>query len=307
MDDALFALLSLLKKRGYYFVAPTPATHARVVARAGRQKARCVEDVLGWSLPFEAGSVDGDTERLLNEANALVARDGMLRSLVRVSSQGDDLYLHSAFPTDQRDAVFFGPDSYRFADLITAELAAHPPGQGKLVVDVGTGAGVGGIVADKNCDLAQLYMTEINPVALRFARINAAACGIEPRLLLTNRLDGIEQPIDLAVANPPYIMDERQRLYRDGGGQYGGEATTVMADFILPRLAKTGKLILYSGSAILSGKDEMKARLEALAERYGCRLHYRELDPDVFGEELERPAYADVDRIAVISAIFERR
>jgi len=27
---------------------------------------------------------------------------------------------------------------------------------------------------------------------------------------------------------------------------------------------------------------------------------YRELDPDVFGEELERPAYARVERIAVI-------
>lgn len=306
MNDALFALLSVLKERDYYFVAPTPATHARVVAREGRQKARSVEDVLGWSLPFEAGSIDRDMERLLGEANALAAHDGMLRSIVRVSSLGDDLYIHSAFPTDDRDAVFFGPDSYRFADLITAELGAHPLGQGRLIVDVGTGAGVGGIIAGRICDPAQLYMTDINPVALAFAHINATASGFEPKLLLTNRLDGIEQPIDLAIANPPYIMDERQRLYCNGGGRSGGEVTVEMAGFVLRRLAKTGKLILYSGSAIFSGKDEMKARLMTLAEGHGCRLRYRELDPDVFGEELERPAYAEVDRIAVIAAIFER-
>ena len=35
----------------------------------------------------------------------------------------------------------------------------------------------------------------------------------------------------------------------------------------------------------------------------GCSLDYRELDPDVFGEELDRPAYRDVDRIAVVAAI----
>lgn len=132
MDDALFALLGLLTERDYYFVTPTPATHARVVAREGRQKARSVEDVLGWSLPFHAGSIDRDMERLLSEANALAAHDGMLRSIVPVSSLGDDLYIRSAFPTDDRDAVFFGPDSYRFADLIKAELEAHPLGQGRL-------------------------------------------------------------------------------------------------------------------------------------------------------------------------------
>ena len=33
----------------------------------------------------------------------------------------------------------------------------------------------------------------------------------------------------------------------------------------------------------------------------GTRHDYRELDPDVFGEELERPAYAQVERIAVVA------
>jgi hypothetical protein len=32
-------------------------------------------------------------------------------------------------------------------------------------------------------------------------------------------------------------------------------------------------------------------------------LRYRELDPDIFGEELEKQAYADVERIAAVAAI----
>ena len=38
----------------------------------------------------------------------------------------------------------------------------------------------------------------------------------------------------------------------------------------------------------------------------GCTMAYREIDPDVFGEELERPAYRDVERIAAIGAVFRR-
>jgi hypothetical protein len=38
----------------------------------------------------------------------------------------------------------------------------------------------------------------------------------------------------------------------------------------------------------------------------GLAMRYREIDPDVFGEELEMPAYRDVDRIALIAAIITR-
>ena len=51
----------------------------------------------------------------------------------------------------------------------------------------------------------------------------------------------------------------------------------------------------------------MQRRLADLAEASGCDLRYREIDPDVFGEELETPAYADVDRIALVAAVMDRR
>jgi hypothetical protein len=36
-------------------------------------------------------------------------------------------------------------------------------------------------------------------------------------------------------------------------------------------------------------------------------MRYREIDPDVFGEELDDPAYRDVDRIALVAVVLTRR
>lgn len=305
-NEALLCLLQLLKRRNYRFHTITPASHARVIGRPDRTLARCLEDVLGWSLPFEHGLIDPEIETCLRQADALEEIDGLIHSRVRVSSLHGCLYLHSAFPTDDRDAVFFGPDSYRFANLIMDELLRRAPDYGGLIVDVGTGAGVGAIVAGRLWPAARVMMTEINARALEFARLNAAAAGVDATALHTERLEGIDTAIDIALANPPYIIDHRERLYRDGGALHGAGATIEMAGFVLPRLADRGRFILYSGSAIVAGRDEMEVRLRALARDHGCALRYRELDPDVFGEELERPAYADVDRIALIAALFER-
>lgn len=305
-DEALLSLLRLLKQQDYRFVTPTPATHARVIARPDRKRARSLEDILGWSLPFEPSVIDPQIMEYLDEAEALMKTDGMLHSLVRVSSLGDCLYVHSAFPTDDQDAVFFGPDSYRFADLIKAEIADHTLGSGKRVVDVGSGAGVGAIVIGRLLPHASVAMTEINAAALRFARINAAAANVSATAHHGNCIEGIEGTIDIALANPPYLIDAQQRLYRDGGAFHGGQISCDMAEAILPRLNRAGRFILYSGSAIICGTDALKDRLNALAEKHHCTLRYRELDPDVFGEELADLAYAEVDRIALIAAIFER-
>jgi hypothetical protein len=74
----------------------------------------------------------------------------------------------------------------------------------------------------------------------------------------------------------------------------------------LDRLSPGGRVILYTGSAIIGGRDALCAALEQCAATGGHILHYRELDPDVFGEELDKAAYRDVDRIALIAAIIYR-
>ena len=305
-DSHLIALLAALKRAGYRFVTPTPATHWRVIARLGRERARDLRDAFGWNLPFERDLLDPGLLELLEHGGALDFDGPLLRSKLRVGSFGDWLFLHSCFPTSERDAVFFGPDSYRFADLIREEARDLGLREGAVVIDIGGGTGVGAMVAASLFPSATVSMTEINPAAIRLACANAAAAGMPIRILEGDDLAGIAAPIDLAVANPPYIADGEKRTYRDGGGGLGGEVSLAMARMAAERLAPGGRLILYTGSAITGGEDGLHAALTGLAAGQSLSLRYRELDPDVFGEELERPAYAEVERIALVAAILDR-
>ncbi len=71
------------------------------------------------------------------------------------------------------------------------------------------------------------------------------------------------------------------------------------------RLEPGGRMLLYTGVAIIDGRDTLRAALERELPALGCSLRYRELDPDIFGEELEKPAYARVERIAAVGAVIE--
>lgn len=306
-EAALLDLLRLLKDRGYSFVTPTPATHARVLARAPHRRADNLRDIFGWSLRFDPDLLDPELLRILERADALEEDGGGLKSRLRVSSLGGDLLLHSAYPTDRQDAVFFGPDSYRFARLISDELSRCPPKEGARLVDIGTGAGAGGIVAARLCPAAEIFMTDVNPLALQLAQINAQGAGVNARFYQTSDLSPIDGAFNLLLANPPYIADGAGRAYRDGGGMHGAEVSLMMARQAIPRLAAGGRFILYTGSAIVDGRDTLKDRLARLVEEGDCMLRYTEIDPDVFGEELENPAYADVERIALVAAVIECR
>jgi methylase of polypeptide subunit release factors len=306
-DTALLRLIETLRSRGYHFITPAPATHARVVARPDRQRARDLADVLGWSLPFTPDTLDADLLGLLRAADAVeTAGEGLLRATVRVSCLKSHLFLHSAYPTDDPDSVFFGPDSYRFANLIEAELPDCRLGADAHIVDIGTGAGVGAIVAATLCPDARVTMTDVNPKALRLAAVNAGAAGVRAAAVESEDLSGVAGLIDVALANPPYIMDEGERAYRDGGALYGGQVSVDMTRMAAERLAPGGRVILYTGSTIVRGRDVLREALEELAAEGGLALRYRELDPDVFGEELDETPYAEADRIAVVAAVLTR-
>lgn len=299
------ALLHALRQRGYTFVTPTPATHARVLARANKQVARDLRDILGWNLPFRAEDIDPEIAQVLKAGGLLEsASDGRVRSTVRVSSLGDALFVHSAYPTVQEDAVFFGPDSYRFADLIRAELPALNLPAAPVAVDIGTGAGVGAVVIKQLWPLARVIGTDINPKALRLAALNAEAAGLAIEPLETNTVGTIGVPLDIAVANPPYIIDRGKREYRDGGALYGGAIALEMVRDALGCLSPAGSVILYTGAAVVGGENVLLPELRALARGSGRPLRGRMLDPDVFGEELENEAYRDVERIELIAAVF---
>jgi methylase of polypeptide subunit release factors len=307
-NDALLQLLRHLDGVGYRFVTPTPASHARVLARDPRRLGKSPEDVLGWSLPFRTGEIDPRLEALLGEGGAIEARpDGLVRATVRVSTVEGRQFLHSAYPTTAADSVFLGPDTYRFAQLIRSELRSAPAGAGQVIADIGTGSGAGAVVAADLCPEARVVMTDLNPRALQLAAINARHAGRAIEAREGRNLAGLEGGVDVVLANPPYVIDPARRAYRDGGGMYGAAISLEMTDAALAALRPGGRLILYTGSAIVAGEDGLRAALEEMAATRAMELRYREIDPDVFGEELENPEYADVDRIAVVAAIVSGR
>ena len=110
-------------------------------------------------------------------------------------------------------------------------------------------------------------------------------------------LAGVAGPIDAIIANPPYLVDPGARLYRHGGGALGFDLAVRIVREGLARLTPGGQLLLYTGSPVVDGKHPLREALPA-------PLHWEELDPDVFGEELDSPAYAEVDRIAAVLAVF---
>ena len=303
-DRALLDIGQYLRQRDYRFTTITPATHRRVLARAARGPAT-LRDVFGWTRSFQSSDLPEEILAKLDVAGVLQTSGGELRSGVRFSTLGPQLFMHSAFPTDEADAVFFGPDTYRFARAIAQCIASAPAKQQMRILDIGAGSGAGGLHAAAllASRAPRIVLTDINERALRFARLNAALNRTpDVQVLRGDLYDKVDGRFDLIISNPPYLVDPLRRSYRHGGGGLGAELSLRIAEEGLARLAPGGRLLLYTGSAIVDGVDLFHAALRERLRHHAVRLAYEEIDPDVFGEELDAPPYDKADRIAAIAA-----
>lgn len=297
-DDALLQLARALRDMNYQFTTVTPATHERVNSRPQNKWARNLADVFGWSRPFQDGVVPTDIRELMQRAEVIEQQEDGWRSRVRFSSLAGQLFVHSAYPTVDANAVFFGPDTYRYAGALKNHFALDSrPVQ--RAVDIGCGAGPGAILTAANYPNAQFFAVDINQQALRFTRINAAMAEVAVEACYSNLLLDVSGQFDLVVANPPYLVDSSERAYRHGGGPLGAGLSLAIVDAALKRLAPNGTLLLYTGVAIVNNSDPFRAEIERRLPD-DVRWSYQEIDPDVFGEELLSGAYTQCDRIAAV-------
>lgn len=307
-EEALLALVRAVRESGYRFTTVTPATHARVNARPHNAVARSLRDVLGWSRPFREGVIPAELTALMERAGVLDRSEddegALMKARIRLSSLDDELFVHAAYPPIAADAVFFGPDTMRYAGAVLDHLEERArSGQPapRRVVDIGCGSGAAGILVAKRLPEAEIVLVDINPAALRAARANARLAGVDNVTALhSDMLGGVEGRFDLITSNPPFMVDAGGRAYRHGGGPLGAGLSLRVVEAAAERLAPGGSLVLFTGSAIVEGEDGFRAEAERICARAGLEGSYREFDPDEYGEELDDPGYAEAERIALV-------
>ena len=299
-QQQLSLLLAYLKMQGYRFTTISPASHEKINNRAENAIANDLAGIFGWNRSFNAVAVEACLFDLMQSAKIVTQVENSWKSLLRVASLKEQLFLHSAYPTTGNEAVFFGPDTYRYANaiqhfLITSNQSIY------RAVDIGTGSGAGAVLLAQALPEAEIIAADISNDALDLARINVESSDIHNiKLVHSDLLNDIKGNFDLIITNPPYLVDAAKRTYRHGGGQLGTELSLRIVDAAIQRLNSGGALLLYTGVAIVHGHDAFLAEVETKLKRAGFTFHYSEIDPDIFGEELLSAAYNKADRIAAV-------
>lgn len=259
-SNALLELGKSLQSNRYSFTTVTPLSHAYNNERYGQKWAESLRDVFGWSRPFLRPLIDAEDFDLMLQAGVLRPWGEGWRCSIRWSSLGDLLLAHSAYPTTSADAVFFGPDTYRFVAAVQQWLANNNPAAMRAV-DIGCGSGAGAIALAKALPDCQVLATDINPHALQMTEINSRlANASNVAVQLSSLLDDVQGDVDLIIANPPYMMDAQERAYRHGGGELGAGLSVDIVEMALSRLTSGGSLLLYTGVAMVAGKDPFLGR-----------------------------------------------
>jgi release factor glutamine methyltransferase len=163
------------------------------------------------------------------------------------------------------------------------------------LADLGTGSGCLAVTLAHEVPSCRVVATDVSRDALEVARLNARRLGVGGRVdfLQTSYLDGVRGPLDLVVANPPYVRElDRRGLsatvrYEPEVALFGGadglSALAGALDASARALRQGGWLIMEFGY----GQEDALADL--VAARPGLRL------------DRVRSDYQQIPRTAVIA------
>jgi release factor glutamine methyltransferase len=93
--------------------------------------------------------------------------------------------------------------------LVERAIALAKERSVSTMTDIGTGCGAIAISLAVNLPGVKIYATDISEMALKVARLNCQKYGVADRvrLLVGDSLDPLSEPVDLILANLPYVRE----------------------------------------------------------------------------------------------------
>ncbi|MFW6125708.1 MAG: peptide chain release factor N(5)-glutamine methyltransferase [Chloroflexota bacterium] len=154
------------------------------------------------------------------------------------------------------------PESELLVEQALGVARGRFPKQDPRIADVGTGSGAIAISLAVLLPKAEIYATDVSPRALEIAGGNCERHGVQQRvrLLQGEMLSPVPQPVDIVVANLPYVSDadlaelgEEVRAYEPvealAGGADGLDKVRQLLGTVEGRLHEGGEVLLEVGSA----------------------------------------------------------
>ena len=123
-----------------------------------------------------------------------------MEKLIRVSVLGEELSLETR-------AGLFSPEHVDRGTMAMLSQAALKPGM--KVLDLGCGCGVVGVAAARKCGAENVWMLDVDPLAVETAARNAARNGVDGvHIVQSDGFRGLDEAgFDLILSNPPYQSD----------------------------------------------------------------------------------------------------
>lgn len=191
------------------------------------------------------------------------------------------------FQVDQR-VLIPRPETELLVDLALAQLSDRKQ-QRVVVADVGTGSGAIAVTVSVHAPEAKIYALDVSPDALTVAQHNQSCLAPDANItfLQSDLLSALPEPVDIIVANLPYVTaEEYQGLapdVRDYEPRLALEAGVEGLDVIERLLQQTRHHLKPNGAILLEIGAHQGDGVAALAKAMKPRPSYVGLRRDYSG------------------------
>ncbi len=207
---------ALLWARRQLQASPTPHEDARLLLQ------HALEAGHTFLAAHSEQALTAEQEHLFR---ALVARARQLEPIPYITGEAPFCGLEFIVTPD---VLIPRPETEQLVEGAIARAATHPT---KSLVDVGTGSGCIAVVLARRLEQTDILATDVSAAALDVARRNALRHGVVDRVKFHQGklLEALDAPVDLVVANLPYVsdsewtaLDDAVKWYEPVGALRGG-------------------------------------------------------------------------------------